>query len=95
MATPTDFHSDYNVGDTGFIFTTNQELGYEIGPATITRLDFRDGFDPNAFDPANDFIYTTNVLKEYSDPQVYVKVRPNKFFATVAALQAYITSLGL
>lgn len=89
MAT-THFDSSYNIGDQGIIFTGKVP---EVSQATITALRFRTGFNPLSFTANTDFIFTTNVLGP--DGINYIEVPQGKFFATVAALKAYIDLLSL
>lgn len=83
----THFDSNYNVGDNVYIFFDDGAAGQ----VALTAIGFREGFNPLAFIPDDDFIYTTNKLA--SDNITYLK-RPQKFcFATKNNMSTYVLSL--
>jgi hypothetical protein len=83
MATPTHLDSAYNVGDAGFIFKQG-----DYSAAAITKVGFREGFNPLDFNADNDFEYETNVFSV--DGETYISVPQKLFFPTKEAMTAYI-----
>lgn len=86
--TPTAFNSAYNVGDDVYIFFDDGQAGQ----VKITALNFREGFNPEAFAPATDWIYTTNQLVSGSITD-YITREQQYCFATKNDMSAYVLLL--
>lgn len=78
------FTSKYNQGDEGFIFKEG-----DYSPAGITKISFREGFNPLEFNADNDFVYTTNVVSA-EGPEIFIVVPQKHFFATKQEMVDYI-----
>ncbi len=87
MATPTHFDSDFNNNDT--IYICNEDGS--AGSCQITDVEFREGFNPLAFNADNDFIYTTNATA--LDGVSFIKRAQKYCFASKNDLSIYILAL--
>lgn len=81
------FTSAYTAGDTVYIFFDDGSAG----SCQVTEIGFREGYDPNAFVPATDFIYTLN--KEERDGSTLITRTQQFCFSTKNTMSTYVLSL--